>query len=485
MIFIIVLIISYFNYFRNYDYPAGAFWDENYYIASAQKYLNHIFFLHEHPPLGHMLIALGEKIIKANILSDQFIDLEKVGEFPKNFSFAGYRLLPVLCAWLTPAIFLLILLLLTQNYFISFTLSLLYLFDNALIVHSRGAMLDAPLMLFVCLTILFFLLALRWQRVNFKLILFSIGLGISFAFTVTTKYQGGILLLLFPVLYWGIWPHWKKCLYACGFSLGSFYIVFLLIWQLHFSLGTDINPQLKNKGYFTPKTEYQIIIADKNHLSPWYLPMMLRIAFDYTVDVNKGIPPLNLCKKDENGSPAFFWPVGARAINYRWETLDDGQSYRYLYLQVNPVVWGIGLWGVIATSGLVLTTLFFPLKESIKNRFLMLTFLGLYWAYMLIMSRLERVTYLYHYFPALLFSFCLFALWIKEVKRVGAWSFNRRKKMITLSILAMVVIIAYYFYSPFTYFQPLTDTQFRQRMIFPLWDLRCVKCERTSFFKPL
>ena len=211
---------------------------------------------------------------------------------------------------------------------------------------------------------------------------------------------------------------------------------------------------------------------------------------------HQGVPPLNLCKVDENGSPAFFWsrwsrglqqggPLGARAINYRWETQDSGKSYRYLYLQVNPMVWSLGLFGVVSTSGLFFTSCFFPLQKPIKDRFFMLVFLCLYWGYMIGISLLNRVMYLYHYFPALLFSFCLFSLWVKQVKYFGNYFLNRRIKFIALAIISSSVLIAYCFYNPLAYYQPLTDAQFRQRMIFPLWNLRCVKCEPTGFIQPM
>ena len=63
---IIILTIAYFTYFRNYSTPARLIWDERYHITSANKYLNSVFFLHNHPPLGKMFIALGEYIFQPN-----------------------------------------------------------------------------------------------------------------------------------------------------------------------------------------------------------------------------------------------------------------------------------------------------------------------------------------------------------------------------------------------------------------------------------
>ena len=58
-----VLLVSYFTYLRGYDQPPYLFWDENYHIASAEKYLAKTFFQEPHPPLGKLLIALGERIV--------------------------------------------------------------------------------------------------------------------------------------------------------------------------------------------------------------------------------------------------------------------------------------------------------------------------------------------------------------------------------------------------------------------------------------
>jgi len=55
---VIILAVSYFTYFKNYDYPPSVFWDENYHIASAQKYLTGVMFMEAHPPLGKLFVAL-------------------------------------------------------------------------------------------------------------------------------------------------------------------------------------------------------------------------------------------------------------------------------------------------------------------------------------------------------------------------------------------------------------------------------------------
>ncbi|MCK4907948.1 MAG: phospholipid carrier-dependent glycosyltransferase, partial [Spirochaetes bacterium] len=56
----IVLILSLVTFFSYYQFPNYVFWDENYHIASAQKYINGVMFMEPHPPLGKMIIAAGE-----------------------------------------------------------------------------------------------------------------------------------------------------------------------------------------------------------------------------------------------------------------------------------------------------------------------------------------------------------------------------------------------------------------------------------------
>lgn len=476
---IIILIISYFTYVYNYTNPAQLFWDENFYLASAQKYLNGIFFLHDQPPFGQLLIALGEKLVNANNFSSFAINTDYAKDLPEGFSFAGYRLIPVLLAWLTAPLIFFLFLLLTNHHWLSFCLSFLYIFNNALIVHFRAAMLDSTLIFLIVSILLLFLTIDKYKHNNLLFIYLTISLGIVLALIATTKLTGLIVILLFPGLAWRLFPDWQRMLVALGLSLFGFVITFIMVWQVHFSLANNINPQLQNTGYYSASPEYVQIVKNKQNTSLLSFPIMLRDSLAYMSSYHHKVPRLNLCKPDENGSPAWFWLVGARSINYRWET-PDNKVYQYLYLQVNPVIWLVGLIGVILGTCFWLASWLLPLRQPLQNRFLLTVFLGLYWGYMVGVSSISRVMYLYHYFPALIFSFCLFALVIKEIYCLNQWHLTLFHKQIAMSFIASLIIIAYSFYSPLTYYQPLSDAQFQRRMIFPLWDLRCVNCERTS-----
>ena len=480
LFFLLVCVLSYFTYFHNYQYPAGFFWDENYHIASAQKYLNNVFFMQAHPPLGKMLIAAGGKILGANEVNDQLIstDYGEGEDLPDGFSFAGYRFFSALSGWLTAAIIFLIFLLITRSALSATLLSFLYIFDNALIVHLRGAMLEGPLIFLTSVNILAFFLLLEWKNTRHKFIFAALLSGASLGAAMATKLTALILILLLPALLWKLWPNWRKFLEGFAIFSVGFLVVFIGVWSLHFSIARNVNPDLPNDGYYRASEEYKTILTIQKTQSPLAFPIMLTDSLRFIAHDNSGVPRLDLCKPDENGSPFFFWPFGARSINYRWST-PDGEYYHYLYLQVNPVVWWMSFLGVLTATALIVCSLLFPFKNRLKHRFLMTTFLALYFCYMLIMSQLDRVMYLYHYFIPLIISFILLALVIDEIKQIGRLSLDSKRKTVACFLLAVCIFLSYQLYRPFTYYDPpLTNEQVQSRSLLRLWNLRCVTCNR-------
>lgn len=505
---IFVTFISYFTYFHNFAEPQGFFWDENYHVAAAQKYLSGIFFMEPHPPLGKLLIALGEAITDWSANDEQFISTNYAsGDFTDGFVITGYRLIPVLLSWLTAPLLFFIFLLITGNPLFATLFSFLYVFDNALIVHGRGAMLEGSLLFFSTLSVLWFLLLLRLRNETRSFVLCSIHLGIALALVVTTKLTGLVLTLLVPATLFILYPDWQKALSFFLHLSAGFLITFSAVWQLHFSLGRTVHPALENNGWYQATEATKTIVHQgKNEVSGAGLSFrtLLRDAQRFTAHYERGVPRLDLCKSDENGSPFFLWPIGARAINYRWalyqsppetqgvpvqgdalnpsEASGSGQaSYRYLYLQSNPVVWFTGLTGVLLALAYVLGTVFSgTARKRSEYSFLIRTFLVLYLAYMFVMSQFDRVMYLYHYFPPLIFSFLLFALVCMEMKKIGKTVLTNTHKAAGLLVLAALIFVSYQFYRPLTYYEPITDDAFKKRALIDLWDLRCVNCERTS-----
>ncbi len=474
-----VMLLSYFTYFHRYWQPQAVFWDENYHIASAQKYLNGVFFMEPHPPLGKLLIAGGEWLLHPNAENNQYIGTDYATNFPKDFSFAGYRFASAFLAWWTAALLFLLFLLIFRNPIVATLVDFLYIFDNALVVHTRGAMLEGALIFFSVLIMLTFFL-LKEYHGNKKLFwTFSVLMGAAFGAVMTTKLLGLLFILLIPAFALMLWPNVRKIATFGGLCALGFVIVYVGVWQIHFSLARNVVTSLPDGGYYQASEEYKQIIHQGSTSALSSFPVMINDSWNFVTHYNRGTPRLDLCKKDENGSPFYFWPFGARTINYRWET-PDGQSYRYLYLMGNPVVWWGTFAGIILALMLLLSRVFNASGEKLKNGYTLLVFVGLYIGFFVGISRIDRVLYLYHYFTALLIGFVIFALFIDELKKFWKWTVDENAKVIFLIIFTGFVFGGFQFYRALSYYEPLTREQFERRNVFQLWELQCVGCDKKS-----
>ncbi len=478
---LLVLVLSFFTYVWNYGSPASFFWDENYHVASAQKYLEGVFFMEPHPPLGKLFIALGEKITHANIATNQFTGTDYAKDAHDGMSFWGYRLFPVLFAWFTaPLLFALFLLLLKRPLHAAL-LTFPYIFDTALIVHSRAAMLDST-MTFFCVATLYCALAIRARQGSHKqLMLLSALYGIAFACAMATKVLALIMTLTLPFVLWSLWPHRKRIVTMIVSSCIAGVVVYLSIWQIHFSLARTVNPVLPDDGYYQSSDLGASYLNNGTSASPLHLPVMLWDAWGFLSHYSKGVPELNLCKSDENGSPWFLWPIGARAINYRWETAGT-EAHRTLTIIGNPAVWWGVLLAVFVALALLLGKLLLDVREKLPDLPALLLLLGLYGAYMAAVSQLSRVMYVYHYFLPLLIGMVLLGLLLGSLPRLGKLALTETRRTWLLLAYAVVVFLCFQIFRPFAYYLPLTDAQVQARSWNPLWELHCATCGRNSTY---
>jgi len=474
----VTLLIGWFTYVRDYDQPPYLFWDENYHIASAQKYLDGIFFQEPHPPLGKLLIALGEYLVQPNVGKDvtSFHSTDHIKTLPEKYSFKGMRLVPTVMAWLTGGLLFLALYFAIQNPHLAFAVGFFYNFDTALVLHSRSAMLEGSQLFFLIgSTALFLYLYQRARAVAWwHYLLFSLLVGAALA----VKVNSTIIFLLFPVLAFvdlrarlGEFHHYpatalRTILPSVLISLVGMGAVFLSAWIIHFQLGTKV----VQDRYYGASPAYKELLAKGETKSYKNLPLMLEDSYKYFANYQKGVPKLDVCKSGENGSYPVGWTVGIKSINYRWEKNKEG-NVQYLYLQSNPIVWFSALGAVILGVVLVGSRLFFGLAVKDQRSFwlivlLLITYLG----YLTTMMQVDRVMYLYHYFIPLLFAFILFGLIFKqlferELLEHNPWVYAG------LVLLVGQVIAVFIFFSPFSYYNGLSTADFWRRAWISGWKL--------------
>jgi dolichyl-phosphate-mannose-protein mannosyltransferase len=454
----------------NLGYPRAIVFDETYMIPRAQRYMQGIFFQESHPPLGRLAILLGQLLIHPQDRPDQFALVEKVNEsWPQDQDMTGYRLIPALFGTLIPVIVFFILLKLLASELYSFIIGLFVAFDNALLTQAHFALSDSILIGFSLLAILVFVYLYSddsppTRRTWIQWTLW----GIASAAALLVKFSAWFILVLVPLhlLKLFLAGRRQQAFLAGTVFAVTFLIVTVAVWQLHFSLVPKLDP---NNNYEI-SAEHQAMLEGKAHPNPvtgFYI--QLRDALAFISHYHEGVPKLDLTKPGEIGSPWYQWPLGGRAMDYRWET-PDGTIYRYIYLIGNPATWLLSLLGVLGGTGLTISDLLFRFLAP-ERRWRPYVFTLVYWAYMIPPMFVQRVLYLYHYLPPMIIGIILFGLVIAEATRLS-W----RTKRDILLIALIWVLAAFWVYKPFTFYGPLTNEQFQQRNVWPVWDLKCVKC---------
>lgn len=469
-----ILAVSFLLYITLYFLPASPFWDENYHVASAYKYLNGVFFMEPHPPLGKMLIALGERIIPLNSHVDTsvFLNTDYLKSFPLEFTYFGVRLFPVLFAVGAAFLFYLLLFRLVPDRRLAFLFSSLYLFNNALVVHLRGAMLDPFQLFFVMLALLLFARAVQDSPRIRDYVLLALAVGLA----IMVKVNSAIMLLLFVFL--AVYEY-RRQLTSYSISLpdvldvlkkalisGAVLLVTMgAVWYVHFAIcGTA-----RGDRYYNASADVRRIVDSGETANPLHFSALLRDNMRYMNRYQLGVPRLDVNKVGENGSYPLWWPLGKKPINYSWWSYDG--KIGSLTLVPNPVSWLAALAAFILAGVLILSRFVFGLNITNKRLFWLSTaFFTLYSAYMVSVAAIERVMYLYHYFIPLIFGLVLIYLLYHTVFEKEIAAGDRIVKTATLIFLGLNLAVFLY-QSPLNMYIPLDMFDFFNRQWLPFWGM--------------
>lgn len=482
---LVLLAISLLVYLPQYTSPQALFWDENYHVTSAQKHLDGVMYMETHPPLGKLLMAASEKALGANA------DLDKSAltrtsyisgdDLPDGFSFAGMRLPSTLLMALSVLFMYGILRRLTGHRLVAAAFSCLLIFDNALVVHSRAAMLEG-IQIFFILAAIYYLVRSLTNDTAISLRQYAI-LGVLVGLAVSVKANAAVLLLLFPVLFlaeqWSsiaslrIGPVARRLLTTVPSAVVPLGLVFLSVFYLHIATGTEIAGQQRYKA----SPEYLQHIREGTTHTPSGFAVGMRDQWRYMAEYSAGVPRLDMCKPGENGSPPYAWPWGSKSISYRWDReVADGQvTVAHIYLVANPLVWFSALAGIVLSVGLLISRYVYRQPVAHQRLFGWIgLFTGLYLSYMAVMLQVERVMYLYHYLVPLVFALINLALVFTYVFHTPL----RRNNPMVFSLLGIFVVLVmsvFAYFSPLTYGVPITPEQFEQRQWFDFWMMQVVR----------
>lgn len=480
---VVVALVASINFLANLGSPAAPIWDESYYLTAAARYEERIAQFASHPPLGLQLITAGDVLLHPN----RKLDTRPIGwdkkiagdKLPKGYSFAGVRLMPGVFGALGAVAFFALMYVLTQSVIAALAFSNLYVFDNALIVHFRAAQLDPFQIAFVLGTLLCFAVSARRGGRSSPGVDALYGLCCGFA--CMAKLNASVLAFLGLMLIarrigigWRTVPRLKLLLCGARDGLamaGGCLAAIALVATLHVALNplppVAASPAgRKDLGFVTPV--YAAYLHRERPLSPAVVLDASRDYLNFMFDDLKGVP-----RTDPNGSKPRVWPLGRGTINYRWDAIDGRTAY--VQLVGNPVGWYLGLAALLASAALIVFwvsqalrragTARGPARPDPARRALIVMLLAQWLVYMGVHAYigLERVMYLYHYFIALMMSYCLVPLVFAEAAE--RWPVLRERQASIFAGMAVLLWAAFIFYAPLTFHWYLTFDQCEWRNV--------------------
>jgi dolichyl-phosphate-mannose-protein mannosyltransferase len=471
--------------------PNQPIWDETYYIPAVQKYIDGTFFMESHPPLGKLLITSGELIVNPNndysnlnpiarlCMTNTYIDYDNSrisqleyrkiyprainksnlnnynnindeNKLDRGYSFCGVRFMPAIFAIFIPLLLYILVLLLTNSKYLSLFISSLVIFENALITHYRAAMIDGIQMVFILLTLIFFVRII--QSKVFELNWNWFGMLTFITFAISCKHNA-VFLLIFPILLLVNKIDFKSLL-KLGISIGFIVILYSSIFMVHIDNGRQFVANSQDRlGYYNADQPTKDFLNktsnDFNHLK------ILQSNMEYMQNYHLRVPVLDPSNPNENGSYPYTWPLMKKIINY------NNSESKKLTLVGNPIIWALSLITVILAFLNLVKAVF--QKDLIKNNYYqyLILFFGLYSGYLALMfftSNL-RVMYLYHYFIDLVLTFVMLGLIIK----LNNW--DTKNNLTVFIFLYILILIGFGLVSPYTYYLPTYQSYFLNKLI--------------------
>ncbi len=477
---LLVVILACFNFLRDIGNPSHAFWDESYYLTTTQRYEEGKAQYASHPPLGFMFMDAGVKVGKAFEIN-KYVNTHALGDkkkidsriVPQPYEFEPIRLPSAIFAVFGALLFYLILLRLSGEAFEAFVFSLMFVFENAYLVHFRAAHLDSYQMTFTLGSVLVWLSTFGREpkRPLITYALFGVLCGLSFMVKVNSLVMlllGGLSLLRSVWLDYGRANILRQIGRGTAIA-GGFVAMVVAVFTLHVVFNPnppDPNTEAGRRDLHDMGQVYKDYLAHKRGLDPL-------VVWDATVGYYKYMKHdfTGEVKTEPNGSQPILWPFISKAINYRWDF--DGKRTAYTQMLGNWVNWGLGIVGIVGACVLVARRRWpgkDPLLSADYDRLeaLLCMYMVFWWFHIYLGT--HRVMYIYHYFIGLSLSFMLMALSFKLIaKQVPLIEKHRFGILCGISV---AIAACYLFYAPLTYHQKMTRDECELRNV-PVTLVQC------------
>ncbi|MEK7589622.1 MAG: phospholipid carrier-dependent glycosyltransferase [Patescibacteria group bacterium] len=435
----ILLVTSLIVHFLFFGHPRQTVFDEVHFGKFISGYYTHEYYFDIHPPLGKLLIAgLGKLFhFSAEGGSASGGSFGEIGEKFPDKTYMALRFLPSLAGALLPLVIYLLALELGFSLIGAMAAGAIIIFENALLTQSHYILLDAFLLLFGFIALLFYF---RYRnRKKWKNL---IGAGIGAGLAISVKWTGltflalPIILELFDFIKSRKFPDLYKKIVTLALTP---ILLYTAIFAVHFSLlsKTGLGDAFMSQR-FQSTLQGTSVPAQEN--PPGFLEKFIELNTEMYRSNQR------LTADHPFSSKWYTWPFMTRPIFY-WVDADAR-----IYLLGNPVSWWLSTLAVIMAISLLI---FDP--KSIKKPAIILL-LG-YILNLLPFIGIHRVMFLYHYLTALIFALLILIHLIdQEPKRLRYF----------IPLIALV-IVTFIFFAPLSYGLPLSENDYSLRVWMQSW----------------
>lgn len=467
----VLIIASAFLHLERIAVPSQPVFDEMYYTTHASRYAQGEPHFDTHPPLGKLLYAIplfflkGERTTDAAFIETVYDKTEnkikpKVHFEPyRDFPYVPLRLISAVFGILLPLIVYFFIRAVSASEVAALLGAFFITFENALLLESRLILLNPMFLVFGLASLIFMM------RGKPKPLIGGILFGLAMSVKWTAIVFIGPLVMLFLFSRKGdpisqtrgstsktltsknreeVEPRNIESISQWSMINGKQFVIFLAIAIIIFLI-----IQIGIQNLIVPAGERVELYES---LIPWLAPSSEHGSIFFaakaflveTIVMVTGYTS-GIAWDPELSSKWFLWPFIGTPMTYSRNPL--------IILIGNPFVWFAGTAAVVMALWKILSILWNPFVNgqwsTVKSQ-PRLIFFGSYLFALLPFVLVSRATFLYHYFPALIFSICLAALLFKDViqKPIGQWSIVNSQKLI---VIILLTLIGFALSAPYTY----------------------------------
>eukprot|EP00002_Diphylleia_rotans_P020537 TRINITY_DN3983_c0_g1_i1.p1 TRINITY_DN3983_c0_g1~~TRINITY_DN3983_c0_g1_i1.p1 ORF type:complete len:554 (+),score=88.68 TRINITY_DN3983_c0_g1_i1:45-1706(+) len=471
-----VTALSFFTRFYYLTHPPQIVFDEAHFGRYATLYIKGTHFFDIHPPLGKLMFMAVSLLVGY----DGHFDFHGSFQYDGNFYIAMRSLTATLSSLTAPVIYLTMLEMGKSNLIAAFTASL-FIFDNCFLLEGKLILMDAHMIFFLATAYYFHKRSRNtveyshmWYATKFFCGV-NIGLGSSVKWTaLATVALIGIetlLDLLKEINTRGIAQQAKDWALRGVLLLVVPLVIYLIIWTIHFRTlyhsgpGDNMMP-----SQFLKRLEGN---KEPENVVPFTLLESILYIHWRMYDHNKGITEPHMSM-----SSWWSWPVLLKGASYWGGSGPDGQ-HANIYLIGNPIEWWSALLFLVLFCFYLMhipwrTDKFSPteVKGIIQGIFLLAGYAMNLYAYILV----PRVTFLYHYLPALFFGFLLEGVFLEHILSVAEVQLATRLRLTGHPIRYYIVgcmvalnVLTFSYFAPLTYGFPLSQSELFARRWLSRW----------------